>query len=150
MRSPSSVMFVTKSFHRYSLMHYLCLSQLQCLCWGVSLNFCFRPGICRHICDDIQERSHTSVSCVVKGELPHSMWTERCLFWKCEKSCLCFAALLHQGTSSVTKWSTQERSHICATYVGEASVHSEPKPSSVPLCYALGVTCLAAAVTRIV
>lgn len=75
-------------------MHYLCSSQLQCLCWGVSLNFCFRPGICRHICDDIRGRSHTSVSCVVKGALPRSMWKERCLFWKLPvKNCVCVLQL---------------------------------------------------------
>lgn len=32
---------------------------------------------------------------------------------------LCFPALLHQGMSNVTKWCTQERSHICVTYVAE-------------------------------
>lgn len=36
-----------------------------------------------------------------------------------------FIASLHQGTSIVTKWSTQERSHICVIYVVEVNAYQE-------------------------
>uniref|UniRef100_A0A8D0D0V2 Zinc finger and BTB domain containing 49 n=1 Tax=Sander lucioperca TaxID=283035 RepID=A0A8D0D0V2_SANLU len=39
-------------------------------------------------------------------------------------------ALLHQGMSTVTKWSTQERSHICVIYVVEVNDCSKQKQCS--------------------
>lgn len=49
--------------------------------------------------------------------------------------CLCVSALQHRGMFSVTKWSTQERSHTCVIYVVEVFDSSPQKIPSLNNTY---------------
>lgn len=75
---------------KFSQVRHYATSVTALFCSDVSLKFFPRPGIYRHIYDGTRERSHTSVSCVVKGEL--HLWFKIHL----KRTTLCFQACLDE------------------------------------------------------